>query len=196
MILLGLTGSIGMGKSTTAAMFAEAGVPVWDADACVHRLYEPGAPGSQAIDALIPEIVSPDIGVDRGKLRIAILNDPALLGRIEAVIHPLVAADRETFLQQARDAEATVALCDIPLLFETGADTWLDKIAVVTAPKDVQRARVLDRPNMTDELFASILAKQTPDAEKRAKADYIIDTSQGFEAARARVHAILEELNA
>lgn len=193
MIVLGLTGSIGMGKSTTAKMFAAQGVPVWDADGAVHRLYGPGGAGAAAIAALAPEAVGPE-GVDRAKLRAAVLADPALLKRVEAVVHPLVAEDRAAFLDTQRGAGALMALCDIPLLFETGADAWLDKVIVVTAPADVQRARVLDRPGMTEATFEAILAKQTPDAEKRARADFIIDTSAGMAAAEARVGEILRDL--
>ncbi|MEM7508425.1 MAG: dephospho-CoA kinase [Pseudomonadota bacterium] len=195
MIVLGLTGSIGMGKSTTAAMFADAGVPVWDADAAVHALYGPGAAGSTAISQVAPEAVGPD-GVDRAALRAAILADPGLLKTIEASIHPLVAQDRADFLAVQCEAGAKVVLCDIPLLFETGADAWLDRVVVVTAPAEVQRARVLERPGMTEEALAAILAKQVPDAEKQARADFIIDTSRGMDDARAQVAQVLEALDA
>jgi dephospho-CoA kinase len=193
MIVLGLTGSIGMGKSTALAAFAAEGVPVWDADAAVHRLYGPGAAGTRAIRALAPQAVGAG-GVDRPRLRAAILADPDLLKRIETAIHPLVATDRDAFLDRARASGATVAVCDIPLLFETGADAWLDRVAVVSAPPDQQRARVLDRPGMTGEAFAAILANQMPDAEKRARADYVIDTGQSRDHARDQVRAILAEL--
>lgn len=195
MIVLGLTGSIGMGKSTTAAMFAAAGVPVWDADAAVHALYGPGAAGTAAVATLAPDAVGAQ-GVDRENLRAAILANPGLLKQIEAAIHPLVAADREAFLLAQYADGARLVLCDIPLLFETGADAWLDKIVVVTAPAEVQRARVLERPGMTEEAFAAILAKQVPDAEKRTRADFLIDTSRGMEDARAQVASIVEALNA
>ena len=142
MIVVGLTGSIGMGKSTALAAFADLGVPVWDADAAVHRLYRPGGAGTGPIRALAPEAAGPD-GVDRATLRAAIVAEPSLLGRIEAAIHPLVAADRDAFLAEARAAGAALAVCDIPLLFETGADAWLDKVVVVSAPAEIQRARVL-----------------------------------------------------
>lgn len=195
MIVLGLTGSIGMGKSTTAQLFAEAGVPIWDADAAVHHLYAEGGAGAEAIGSIAPGAVTAT-GVDRVLLRQAILEDADLLTRIEALIHPLVAADRLAFLDQARAGGSAVALCDIPLLFETGADAWLDKVVVVTAPGDVQRERVMKRPGMTEAAFAAILAKQVPDAEKRARADFVIDTSQGLAPARARVRAVLEALDA
>jgi len=193
MIVLGLTGSIGMGKSTTAAMFAALGVPVWDADAAVHRLYAPGGAGAAAIAALAPDAVTDD-GVDRGRLRAAILADSDLLGRVETAIHPLVAADRDRFLADARAEGHTLVLCDIPLLFETGADRWLDKVVVVTAPAEVQRARVLARPGMTEQTFQAILDKQVPDAEKREKADFLIDTSLGMDHARAEVARIVAAL--
>jgi len=192
-IVLGLTGSIGMGKSTALAFFAAEGVPVWDADAAVHRLYGAGAPGADAIATLVPDAIGPE-GVDRAKLRVAILKDQTLLKRIEAAIHPLVAADRDAFLAHARVGGAALAVCDIPLLFETGADAWLDKVAVVSAPAEQQRARVLERPGMTEIAFAAILDKQLPDAEKRARADYIIDTGASKDHARAQVRAILAEL--
>lgn len=193
MVILGLTGSIGMGKSTTAKMFADAGVPVWDADAVVHAIYGPGGKGADAIAAIAPDTVGAQ-GVDRAKLRAAILEDSSLLKKIEALIHPLVGQDRAGFLADARERGERLVLCDIPLLFEGGNEEHLDKVVVVTAPADVQRARVLDRPGMTEEAFQAILAKQVPDAVKREKADYIIDTSEGMEAARARVVEIIEEL--
>jgi dephospho-CoA kinase len=193
MKVIGLTGSIGMGKSTTAAMFEALGVPVWDADAAVHRVYAAGGPGAEALAAIAPSAVV-ESGVDRQKLREAILADKGLLARIEAAIHPLVAADREAFLARARSEGAPIAVCDIPLLFETGADAWLDAVVVVTAPAEVQRDRVLAREGMTQAALDAILARQTPDAEKRARADYLIDTSQGHEAAAARVREIVSEL--
>jgi dephospho-CoA kinase len=193
-IVLGLTGSIGMGKSTALAFFAAEGVPVWDADAAVHRLYSAGAPGAGAIAALVPDAVGP-AGVDRAKLRAAILKDQTLLKRIEAAIHPLVAADRDVFLARARETGAALAVCDIPLLFETGAEAWLDKVVVVSASPEQQHTRVMERPGMTEAAFAAILAKQLPDAEKRARADYVIDTGGSKDHARAQVRAILAELN-
>lgn len=195
MIVLGLTGSIGMGKTTTAAMFAELGVPVWEADAAVHRLYGLGGEGSRAIADLVPEAAS-ETGTDRTILRAAIMADPDLLPRIEAAIHPLVAADRAQFLASARADGADLALCDIPLLFEAGADRLVDKILVVTAPSDTQRERVLARPGMTEEAFQALLAKQLPDAEKRARADFIIDTGQGLEPVQKQVAEIVAALRA
>ena len=193
MLLIGLTGSIGMGKSTTTAMFADAGIPVWDADAAVHKLYGPGGAGAAEIAKIVPEAVS-EQGVDRARLRAAILADGSILKKVEAVIHPLVGRDRAEFLAAARAAGHKMAICDIPLLFETGGNRAFDRTIVVTAPPDVQRARVLERPGMTEEAFEAILAKQVPDAEKRAGADYVIDTSQGLEHARAQVDAIIREL--
>lgn len=193
MIVLGLTGSIGMGKTTTAAMFADHGIPVWEADAAVHRLYGQGAKGSAAISKLVPEVVS-ETGVDRLALRAAIMADPDLLPLIEVAIHPLVAADRAEFLADQRKHGAKLAVCDIPLLFETGAENQFDKIAVVTAPAEIQRARVLARPGMTSEAFDALLAKQMPDAEKRARADFIIDTGQGLDPARKQVAEIIVSL--
>ena len=193
MIVLGLTGSIGMGKSTALAMFADLGCPVWDADAAVHRLYGQDGEGARQIARLVPGAVGPD-GVDRTKLRAAILAEPALLKRIEAVIHPLVASDRDAFLARARADGASLAVCDIPLLYETGADAWLDKVAVVSAPAETQRSRVMERPGMTEETFDAISAKQLPDAEKRARADFVIDTSKSKDHARAQVARIFAKL--
>ena len=193
MIVVGLTGSIGMGKSAALAAFAGLGVAVWDADAAVHRLYGPGGAGAEPIRALAPQAVGP-AGVDRAQLRAATLAEPALLKRIEAAIHPLVAADRDAFLAEARASGAALVVCDIPLLFETGADAWLDKVVVVSAPADIQRARVLGRPGMTADALDAILARQVPDAEKRAAADFVVDTSGPKDHARAQVAAILARL--
>ena len=193
MIVVGLTGSIGMGKSAALAAFADLGAPVWDADAAVHRLYGPGGVGVGPIGALTPEATGPD-GVDRVRLRAAILADPALFERIEAAIHPLVAADRDAFLARARAGGAALAVCDIPLLFETGAEAWFDKVVVVSAPAGIQRARVLARPGMTAAALDAILARQMPDADKRARADYIVDTGGSKDHARAQITAILAKL--
>ena len=188
---LGLTGSVGMGKSTTAALFAEAGVPVWDADAAVHRLYAAGGLGVAAVGEVAPAAV---VGgaIDRERLRGAVATDPDVLARLEARVHPLVADDREGFV--AAHGDAPILLFDIPLLFETGAEAWLDGVLVVTAPAAVQRERVLARPGMTEAMLARILARQTPDAEKRARADFVIATDGGVEAARAEVLALLARL--
>ncbi|PCJ75072.1 MAG: dephospho-CoA kinase [Rhodobacteraceae bacterium] len=189
--ILGLTGSIGMGKSTTAEFFRAAGVPVWDADASVHKLYNKGGAGVQAIKALVPTAIK-EGAVDRGALRQAILNDDGLLTRIEDVVHPLVSADRQGFL--TANSDEPLVVCDIPLLFETHADKWLDGVLVVTADEVVQRQRVMDREGMTHEVFETILAKQTPDAEKRQRADYLIDTGLGLDHAQAEVLSLIERL--
>ncbi|MEQ3625696.1 MAG: dephospho-CoA kinase [Celeribacter sp.] len=172
-VLIGLTGSIGMGKSTTAAMLAARGVPVWDADAAVHRLYAPGGAAVAGIGALFPDaIVSGGVSRDRLKSRIA--ADPAALGQIEQVVHPLVAADRAQFIEAT---PAPVLLLDIPLLFETGSDAQMDLVVVVSTSAANQEARVMARPGMTAQRFRAILDAQLPDAEKRARADVVIDTT-------------------
>lgn len=188
---LGLTGSIGMGKSTTAGLFRELDVPVWDADASVHALYSKGGAGVARIAALAPEAVL-EGEVSRNHLRTAISLDSSLLDRIEASIHPLVAADRHAFLND--HATATIVVLDIPLLFETGGTGLVDEILVVSAPPDVQRARVLARPGMDEDTFERILARQVPDAEKRARATYVIDTSRGLDAAREDVAALVARI--
>ncbi|MGN6269482.1 MAG: dephospho-CoA kinase [Sphingomonas sp.] len=188
MIRLGLTGSIGMGKSTVAAMFAARGVPVFDADAAVHRLQGPGGRLVAAIEAAFPGTTGAD-GVDRAALGKTVLGDRAALRRLEALVHPAVAEERRAFLEA--NAQAPLVLLDIPLLFETGGEAQVDKIAVVSAPADVQRARVLARPGMTDERFAAILARQTPDIEKRGRADFVIDTGGALAATEAQVDALI-----
>lgn len=191
MIVLGLTGSIGMGKSTTAGLFAEAGCPVWDADAAVHRLYGPGGAAVAPVAAAFPG-VELEGAIDRTRLAAALAADPDGFARLERIVHPLVAADRAAALASAAAMGATVAVADIPLLFETGAEGQVDAVVVVTAPAEVQAARVLARPGMTPERFAALLARQTSDAEKRRRADFVIDTGQGLDAARAAVADILE----
>lgn len=189
-LVLGLTGSIGMGKSTTAAMFAEAGIPVWDADAAVHALYAPGGAGTRAIGDLVPDAVTPQ-GVDRTVLRDHISRDPTLLSRVEAVVHPLVAADREAFL--ARHATRDIVLLDIPLLFEAGGAEAVDRIVVVTTDADEQRRRVLSRGNMDEATFERLLSRQLPDAQKRARADHVIRTD-GLAQTRKSVESLIEQL--
>jgi len=193
MKIVALTGSIGMGKSTTSAMFKELGVPIWDADAAVHRLYAPGGAAIPPLQALIPEAIGPN-GIDRGVLTGKILEDPGLLKQIEAIVHPLVGKDRADFLAAARDQNTPLVLVDVPLLFETGGEAYVDAVIVVSCASEMQKARVLARPGMTEEKFASILARQTPDEVKRAKADFVIDTGLGLDAAREQVgmvHAAL-----
>ncbi len=183
---LGMTGSIGMGKSTTAALFAAEGVPVWDADAAVHRAYAAGGAAVAAVAALFPAALS-DGAIDRAALRAAIAADPAALGRLEAVVHPLVAADRAAFAQKY---VSDLAVFDIPLLFETGGNAGMDATLLVTAPAAVQRQRVLSRPGMTEAQFALILSRQMPDAEKRARANHIVETLS-IDQTRAYVQALI-----
>jgi dephospho-CoA kinase len=188
MFVLGLTGSLGMGKSTTARFFAEEGVPLHDADAAVHRLYEGEA--TALIEAAFPGTTSGG-RVDRDKLAKKVLGDSAAIKRLETIIHPLVGRAEAHFLDEAARKDAAVVVLDIPLLFETGADRRCDAVVVVSAPADVQRARAFERPGMTEEKFQAILAKQMPDAEKRARADFVVDTSKGLDAARVQVREIL-----
>jgi dephospho-CoA kinase len=192
--LLGLTGSIGMGKSTTAAMFAEEGVPVWDADEAVDRLYASGGAGAAAIAALRAEAVVEGT-VDRARLKDWIAEDPRALPAIEAAIHPLVAANRADFIDRAGREGARIVLLDVPLLFETGADKIMDATLVVTAPAEIQRARVLARPGMTEAQFKAILARQLPDAEKRARATHVIETLN-LDDTRAAVRDLLARIRA
>jgi dephospho-CoA kinase len=189
MFVIGLTGSLGMGKSTTARLFAEAGVPVHDADAVVHRLYEGEAVA--AIEAAFPGTTAGG-RVDRNRLAGRVLNDTAALKQLEGIVHPLVQAAERRLLAEAAARGERVAALDIPLLFETGAEQRVDAVVVVSAPAEVQRARVLERPGMTLEKVESILAKQMPDAEKRRRADFVVDTSRGIEDARVQVRAILD----
>ncbi len=189
MFILGLTGSLGMGKSTTARFFAEEGVPVHDADAVVHRLYEGDAVA--AIEAAFPGSTAGG-KVDRNRLAARVLGDATALKRLEAIVHPLVHAAERRLLAVAETRGEKIALLDIPLLFETGGDQRVDAVVVVSAPPEVQHARVLERPGMTMDKLEAILAKQMPDAEKRRRADFVVDTSRGFDAARAEVRAILD----
>ena len=185
--LLGLTGSIGMGKSATAGIFRALGVPVHDADAAVHRLYRGRA--APLIEEAFPGTVIDGV-VDRAKLGAAVLNDPVRMKELEAIVHPLVRQEKETFLKRV-SAVAPVAVLDIPLLFETGGEAGCDAVLVVTAPASVQRARVLARAGMTQEKFHAILAKQMTDENKRARAHFLVDTSRGFASAEAQVRSIL-----
>jgi dephospho-CoA kinase len=189
MFILGLTGSIGMGKTATAAMFADEGVPVHDADAVVHKLYEGEA--TPLIEAAFPGTTSGEI-VDRGKLGQRVLGNKDAIARLEQIVHPLVTKARERFVKEAERKGAKVAVFDVPLLFETGGDKRCDAVVVVSAPAEVQRARAFERPGMSEDKFSAILAKQMPDAEKRARADFVVDTSKGFDFARAQVREILK----
>jgi dephospho-CoA kinase len=191
MIVLGLTGSIGMGKTTTAKMFSDFGVPVHDSDEAVHRLYRGKA--APLVEAAFPGTTAGGM-VDRSKLAQRVLSDPAALKRLEGLVHPLVRADATAFLKRHHAAGAPLAVVDIPLLFETGGQERVDQVVVVTAEPEVQRDRVLSRPGMTKEKFLNILAKQVPDEEKRRQADFVIDTGRGMEAARQAVADIIEEL--
>ena len=189
-IILGLTGSIGMGKSTTARMFADRGLPVWDADAAVHRLYAPGQPAALAVGALFPGVMEADGSVSRPRLRALIAQDPTVMDRLNAAVHPLVAIDRAAFIRGHPGADIIVV--DVPLLFETGGDAECDYTVVVSASLTDQRARVLAR-GMTEAEFQTILARQTPDAEKRGRADYVIETTS-LDTARAGVDDVLADI--
>ena len=195
MIHIGLTGSIGMGKSTTAQMFRDAGVPVYDADAAVADLYVKGGAAVEPLEAAFPGVTR-DGAVDREALRQRVLGDDAAMTRLNAVVHPLLGRDRLEFHRQAEASGADILVFDIPLLFETGGERNMDAVVVVSAPADVQRARVLAREGMTPERLDAILARQTPDAEKRARADFVIDTGQGLDAAREGVRRVLEAIRA
>ena len=191
MIILGLTGSIGMGKSTTAKMFAEAGVPVHDSDETVHRLYAGAA--APLVELAFPGTVSEGV-VDRAKLSQAVVGNVEALKKLEEIVHPLVKADADAFVEAHRARGTPLVVLDIPLLFETGGRKRVDKVAIVTAAPQVQRQRVLSRPGVTEEKLQAILARQIPDEQKRQQADFIIDTGNGMEAARHDVHRIIETL--
>jgi len=188
MIILGLTGSIGMGKSTTAKLFEEAGVPVYDADAAVHKIYEGEA--APAIEAAFPGTTA-DGKVDRNKLSAKVVHDPAAMKRLEQIVHPMLGASRQKFLHDAEQSGAPVAVVDIPLLFETGGEKRVDAVVVVTTTPEIQRQRILERDNMTGEKLEAILARQLPDAEKCKRADFVVDTSYGHDPVRARIRDIL-----
>lgn len=194
MIILGLTGSIGMGKSTTAALFAEEGVPVFDADAAVAAMYAPGGEAVPLIAQAFPGCADEATGVDRTKLTAALQADPSKFEILNAIVHPLVGQARRRFFHEAEDAGAPLVVLDVPLLFETGQHDQVHHVVVVSAPEAVQRDRVLARPGMSVDKFEAILARQTPDADKRARADHVIDTSQGVDHAREQVRALLDAL--
>ena len=190
MIVLGLTGSIGMGKSTTAKLFEEAGVPVYDADASVHRLYEGEA--APAIEAAFPGTTVAG-KVDRNKLSAKVLHDAAAMKQLEQIVHPMLGASRQEFFDQAERSGAAVVVVDVPLLFETGGEKRVDAVVVVTTSPEAQRERILARDNMTAEKLDAILARQLPDAEKRQRADFVVDTSYGLDPVRLRIRDILEQ---
>jgi dephospho-CoA kinase len=193
MIVIGLTGSIGMGKSTVAQMFAEEGAPAFDSDAAVHALYAPGGAAVGPVGGAFPGVVRGG-AIDRAALSAEVVDNPEALKRLESIVHPLVRAAQARFLLDARNAGVAAVVLDIPLLFESGGTALVDKVVVVSAPPDVQRARVMARRGMTEEKFESLLARQIPDAEKRARADFVIDTSGDFDATRTQVRAVLDAL--
>jgi dephospho-CoA kinase len=192
MIVIGLTGSIGMGKSTVARMFAEEGAPAFDSDDAVHDLYARGGAAVRPVEAAFPGVTK-DGAIDRTALSARVVDHPGAIMQLEAIVHPLVRQAQADFLEAHRNAAAVVL--DIPLLFESGGATRVDKIAVVSAPAEIQRARVMARPGMTEEKFAYLLSRQMPDAEKRARADFVIDTSGELDATRAQVRALLDALS-
>jgi dephospho-CoA kinase len=190
MIILGLTGSIGMGKSTTAKLFAEAGVPVYDADATVHLIYQGEA--APAIEAAFPA-TTVNGKVDRSRLSAKVVNNPAAIARLEGIVHPMLRAYHQKFIEDAQRAGAPVAVMDVPLLFETGGDKRVDAVVVVTTTPEIQRERILARDSMTGEMLETILARQMPDAEKRRRADFVVDTSYGLDPVRVRIRDILDQ---
>jgi dephospho-CoA kinase len=191
MMILGLTGSIGMGKSTTAKLFAEAGVPVYDADAAVHRLYEGEA--APAIEAAFPG-TTVNGKVDRPKLSARVVHDPAAMKQLEQIVHPMLGASRQKFFHDAEQSGAPVVVVDVPLLFETGGEKRVDAVVVVTTSPENQRQRIMERGTMTGEALDSIIARQLPDAEKRKRADFVVDTSHGLDPVRAQIRDILQQV--
>ncbi|WP_315740418.1 MULTISPECIES: dephospho-CoA kinase [unclassified Bradyrhizobium] len=191
MRVLGLTGSMGMGKSTTAKLFAEAGVPVYDADATVHKVYEGEA--APAIEAEFPG-TTVDGKVDRARLSAKVVGDPAAIRRLEAIVHPMLRSYHQKFLDDAEQSGVPVAVVDVPLLFETGGDKRVDAVVVVSTAPEIQRQRILARGTMTEEALDALLARQMPDAEKRKRADFVVDTSHGLDPVRARIRDILAEV--
>jgi dephospho-CoA kinase len=193
MIVVGLTGSIAMGKSATLRMFAELGVPVFDADAEVHALYEPGGAAVEPIERAFPGVIS-DGRIDRAELSRRVASNSLALARLESIVHPLVRDRQQRFIDTCRSNGADIAVLDIPLLFETGGDARVDKIVVVSAPTREQRRRALARPSMTEEKLAAMLKRQMADAEKRKRADFVVDTGQGLDRAKAEVRTIVSVL--
>ena len=194
MIKLGLTGSIGMGKSTTASMFSARGVPVYDADAAVHKVYAPGGAAVKAVSEAFPDVLDAQGGIDRSKLRERVVGDSEAMKRLEQIIHPIVSGLQVSFLEKTASQGAEIIVLDVPLLYETGGDKRVDYVVVVTAPEDVQRERVLARGQLTPAQLGEILTRQLPDKEKRQRADFVIDTSLGLEYAEAQVNAVLRTL--
>ena len=194
MIKLGLTGSIGMGKSTTASMFSARGVPVYDADAAVHQVYAPGGAAVKAVSEAFPDVLDAQGGIDRSKLRERVVGDSEAMKRLEQIIHPIVSGLQVSFLEKTASQGAEIIVLDVPLLYETGGDKRVDYVVVVTAPEDVQRERVLARGQLTPAQLGEILTRQLPDKEKRQRADFVIDTSLGLEYAEAQVNAVLRTL--
>ncbi|MAM95890.1 dephospho-CoA kinase [Parvibaculum sp.] len=193
MLLVGLTGSIGMGKSETAKMFREEGVPVYDADAAVHKLYEKGGKAVEPIRAVFPSAIVDD-AVDRQALSRCVIGMPDEMKKLEAIVHPLVGEAQMDFLRENMEAGHAMAVLDIPLLYETGGETRVDVVVVVSAPYDLQKTRVLARPDMDEAKFAAIHAKQVPDEEKRRRADFVVESDKGLDHARAQVAAIVDAL--
>lgn len=192
-LVVGLTGSIGMGKSETAQMFVRLGIPVHDADAAVHRLYETDTTAISTIAGDFPDCVR-EGRVDRTALSVRVRNDEAAFRRLEEIIHPFVAADQQAFIDKAAHEGADLVVLDVPLLFETGGDARMDAVVVVSAPPEVQRARVLARPGMSEEMLEQILSRQIPDVDKRARADFVVDTGKGFEHALEQVKSVVSAL--
>ncbi len=195
MLIIGLTGSIGMGKSTAAARMRVLGVPVCDADSIVHKLYKAGGAAVAPIDAAFPGLMSEEGGIDRQKLAAALLADPKAYARLEAIVHPLVLETECRFLQEKAAKGADKIVLEIPLLFETGGDKRVDVTIVVSAPADIQRRRVLDRPGMTEEKLDQILSRQMPDEEKRRRADFVVDTSRSIPETEAQIDRIMAQLS-
>jgi len=193
MILIGLTGSIGMGKSATAALFEAEGVPIFDSDAAVHTLYSPGGAAVEPVGAAFGDVLSKG-AIDRAKLSTVLKADPSGFAKLESIVHPLVEAERTKFVQTALASQAEAVLFDIPLLYETGGEAAVDVVVVCHAPDKVRRGRVLQRPGMTEEKLDLILARQKPEAEKLRRADYAVETSQGLEQAREQVRDILADI--
>lgn len=193
MLIIGLTGSIGMGKSETLKMFARLGLPVYDADAAVHALYEPGGAAVEPVEKAFPG-VTVDGRIDRERLSKLVVGRPDEMKKLEAIVHPLVGGAQLGFLDKAARSGAPMVVVDIPLLYETGGEKRVDIVVVVSAPYDIQKTRVLERPGMTEEKFEGILAKQVPDAEKRARADYVIETDKGLEHAFREVKAMIADI--